>query len=169
MHHLIGPLNIIDQSYCTTHSFTSTCFTVKDWQKARGMKLFEAVKEGKRANDSPLWAPTQVAVCLILPLLIIMTQIQEKKEEIWLGPMTTWRHKNVTKNFDYTTISERLRMVSWSKDSYPTGVVKPVYGIPTFPPKRIKDQTQFFCGSVYHDLPVSALVLISVAKFKIYS
>ena len=46
------------------------------------MKLYEALKEGKKANDSPLLAPTQVAVRLILPLLIIMKQIQEKKEEI---------------------------------------------------------------------------------------
>ena len=85
----------------------------------------------------------QVAVCLILPLLIIMTQIQEKKEEIWLGPMTTWQHKNATKNFDYTTILDRLRTVSWSNNSYPTGVVKPVYGIPTFPPKRIQTNHNF--------------------------
>ena len=82
---------------------------------------------------------TQVAVCLILPLLIIMKQIQEKKEEIWLSPMTTWQHKNATKNFDYTTISDKLRSVgvTTAHDSYPTGVVKPVYGIPTFPPKPI--------------------------------
>ena len=31
------------------------------------------------------------------------------------------------KNFDYTTIVDRLETVSWSKDSHPTGVVKPVY------------------------------------------
>ena len=38
-------------------------------------------------------------------------------------------HKqNATKNFDYTTIVA----VSWSNDSHPTGVIKPVYGIPTF-------------------------------------
>ena len=41
--------------------------------------------------------------------------------------------KNATKNFDYTTIADRLRTVSWENDSHPTGVVKPVYGIPTFP------------------------------------
>ena len=45
----------------------------------------------------------------------------------------TWQHKNATKNFDYTTIVVRLRMVSWGNDSFLTGVVKPVYGIPTFP------------------------------------
>ena len=41
--------------------------------------------------------------------------------------------KNATKNFDYTTIVDRLRTVSWSTDSHTTGVVKPVYRIPTFP------------------------------------
>ena len=35
--------------------------------------------------------------------------------------------KNATKNFDYTTIADRLRTVSWKNNSHPTGVVKPVY------------------------------------------
>ena len=41
--------------------------------------------------------------------------------------------KNATKNFDNTTIADRLRMASWGNYGYPTGVVEPVYGIPTFP------------------------------------
>ena len=41
--------------------------------------------------------------------------------------------KNATKNFDYTTIADRLRTFSWSNSSYPTGVVKPVYERSTFP------------------------------------
>ena len=41
--------------------------------------------------------------------------------------------KNATKNFDYTTIADRLRTVSWSNSSYHTGVVKPVYERSTFP------------------------------------
>ena len=41
----------------------------------------------------------------------------------------TWQHKYATKKFDYTTISDRLRTVSWGYDSHPTGVVKPVNGI----------------------------------------
>ena len=45
----------------------------------------------------------------------------------------TRQHKNVTKNFDYTTIADRLRTVSWSNSSHPTGVVKPVYERSTFP------------------------------------
>ena len=44
-----------------------------------------------------------------------------------------WKHKNATKNVDYTTIADRLRTVSRDNDSHPTGVVKPVYGIQTFP------------------------------------
>ena len=61
---------------------------------------------------------------------------QKKKEEIWLRPMTKAptstekskkqrdNIKNATKNFDYTTIADRLRTVSWSNSCHPTGVVK---------------------------------------------
>ena len=78
--------------------------------------------------------------------MYLVSKCKGKKEEIWLRPMTkapytdrkikkktTWKHKNATKNFDYTTIADRLRTVSLGNDSHPTGVVKPVYGIPTFP------------------------------------
>ena len=52
---------------------------------------------------------------------------KEKYEElllrIWRPPPTeksneqqTWQHKNATKNFDCTTIADRLRTVSWSND-----------------------------------------------------
>ena len=44
----------------------------------------------------------------------------------------TWQHKNATKNVDYTTIADRLRMVSWGNDSHRTGVVKPINDNPTF-------------------------------------
>ena len=36
--------------------------------------------------------------------------------------------KNATKNFEYTTIADRLRTVSWSNESHPTGMVKLVSG-----------------------------------------
>ena len=68
---------------------------------------------------------------------------QEKKEEIWLSPMkkdtdrkirkATWQHKNAIKNFYDTTIADWLGTVSWGNDSHPTGVVQPMFGIPTFP------------------------------------
>ena len=43
------------------------------------------------------------------------------------------QYKNATKNFDNTTIANRHRTVSWRNDSYPTFMVKPANGIPTFP------------------------------------
>ena len=62
----------------------------------------------------------------------------EKKEEIRLSPMTkaptpTENPTNATKNFNYATILDGLRTVIWGNDSHQTGVVKPVYGIPTSP------------------------------------
>ena len=35
---------------------------------------------------------------------------------------------NATKKFDYTAVADRLRTVSWSNYSHPTGVVNLVYG-----------------------------------------
>ena len=69
--------------------------------------------------------------------------VKEKKDEIWLSPMTKaptllkspkQRDSiiNAIKNFDYTTITERLRKVSWSNSSHPNGVIKPVYESSTF-------------------------------------
>ena len=61
-----------------------------------------------------------------------LTQFYDK------SPYTHGKIRNVRtqkryQNIDYTTIAGRLRTVSWSNDRNPTGVVKPVYGIPTFP------------------------------------
>ena len=44
-----------------------------------------------------------------------------------------WQHKNATKTFDYKTIADRLRTVSWSNNSQQTGVEKPVHKRTTFP------------------------------------
>ena len=86
------------------------------------------------------------AIPKLLKFSIRLSQINTReKEEIWLSPMTEAltptekfkkqrdNTKNATKNFDYTTIADRLRTVSWGNDSHPAGVVKPVYGIPTVP------------------------------------
>ena len=68
----------------------------------------------------------------------VFTHYGDKKEEIWPSPMikaptptechkgkvTTQRHKK----FDYTAVADRLRTISWSKYSHPTGVVNLVYG-----------------------------------------
>ena len=66
-----------------------------------------------------------------------------RKKEIWLSPKTkppiptensktNGQHKNATENIDCTMIADRLRTVSLSNNSHPTGAVKPVYGYPTF-------------------------------------
>ena len=72
-------------------------------------------------------------------------RVFEKKEDIWLSPVTKTptpteqskkqrdNIKNATKNFDYTTIADRLRTVSSSNSSHPTCVVKPLYERSTFP------------------------------------
>ena len=80
---------------------------------------------------------------LMANTIYILFRVEEKKKDIWLSPMkkpytsrkfiTTRQHKNATKNFHYTTISDRLKTVSSSKNSHPTGVVKPVYGYASFP------------------------------------
>ena len=49
-----------------------------------------------------------------------------------------YTYKNATlqkrhQNFDYTTIADRQRTVSWSNNIHPTGVVKPVYERWTYP------------------------------------
>ena len=41
--------------------------------------------------------------------------------------------KNATKNFEYTTMSNQLRTVSWSNSSHCTDVVKKVKERSTFP------------------------------------
>ena len=41
--------------------------------------------------------------------------------------------KNATKNFDYSTIADRLRTVSWSTAVTPLLLLNRVYERPTFP------------------------------------
>ena len=76
----------------------------------------------------------------IFSMIQYIERFQEKKE-IWLSPTTKppirtenskikGQHTNVTKKFDYTKIADRLRTASWSNNSHPTGVVKPVKGYP---------------------------------------
>ena len=57
-------------------------------------------------------------------------KINRKRSELvlWQNPYihrklqkAKWQHKNATKMFDYTTITDRLRLVCWSYESHPTG------------------------------------------------
>ena len=63
-----------------------------------------------------------------------LTQYYDKKPlHPQKNPKSDVATKNATKNFDYTSIADRLRTVSWSYSSHPTGLVKPVYKRSTFP------------------------------------
>ena len=86
-----------------------------------------------------------------------MTKAPTSTENPKSNVTTQKRHKN----FDYTTIADRLRTVSWGNDSHPTGVVKPVYVIPTFPltAKAVKSKGQsekkcenVLCVTIAHKL-----------------
>ena len=91
------------------------------------------------------WRPRKCCRLKTQSMLMMSSSVKGGKEEIWLSPTIkaptptekskTQRDntKNATKNFDYTTITDRLRTVSWSNNSHPTGVVKTVYERSTFP------------------------------------
>ena len=82
-------------------------------------------------------------ICQMIDSTLWFTFYQTKKKRsdsvLWQKPPHTniefkkakWQHKNATKNFDYTMIADWLKTVSWSNDSHPNAVVKPVCDIPT--------------------------------------
>ena len=55
--------------------------------------------------------------------LIVMTKALAPQKSPKSTVTTQKRHQN----FDYTTIADRPRIISWVDDSHPTGVVKQVY------------------------------------------
>ena len=60
----------------------------------------------------------------------------------------TWQHKNATKDFDYATIADRLRTVSWSNNSHPACVVKPglrALNLPTNRNSRVMKRPNMKC------------------------
>ena len=58
--------------------------------------------------------------------------------------------KNTTKNFDYVTIPDRLRTVSWSNNCHSTGVVKPVNERSTFPLTATAVQSKWHIYFIYY-------------------
>ena len=89
-------------------------------------------------------SPTIVLVYMFLYLLFIklLLLVIEKGRDLTQSydqspyndrkiQKATWQHEKCHQNFDYTTIADRLRTVSYGNDSHPTGVVKTINGIPT--------------------------------------
>ena len=62
-----------------------------------------------------------------------LTQSYDKNPHNNRNLENQWTIQKPHQNFDYTTIAYRLRTVTSSNNSHRTGVVKPVYGYPTFP------------------------------------
>ena len=65
---------------------------------------------------------------------------------------TSKRHQN----FDYKTIADRLRTVSWRNNKHPTGIIKPVNGYPTFPPTTEEMQS---IGQTFKYLVIIILII----------
>ena len=60
------------------------------------------------------------------------------EEVLWAIGNTVKQLETTTQMFDYAAIADWLRTVIWSKDSLPTEVVIPAYGISTFLPTICK-------------------------------
>ena len=78
--------------------------------------------------------------------------------------------------FDYTTTEGRLRTVSWSNNNHQTGVVKPVYWIPTFQlttkallSKWHKGILSKPCVSLWRRQNKTGRVCLTVTEHKVFS
>ena len=85
-----------------------------------------------------------ISLCVHASHLRIANMTQREKERDLTQPHdenpytntelnSQWSTQKRHQNFDDATIADQLRTVSWSNNSHPAGVVKPVYGYPTFP------------------------------------
>ena len=90
----------------------ATCTVRDSWSASIDTYMYHEVERKKKTSDS----------------VIRQKPLHQQKNK-----KATGQHKKATDHFDYTTIADRLRTASWSNDTHPTGVVKPVYGIQTFP------------------------------------
>ena len=95
---------------CTMGHSLKCCLRLDFWMPAPHQN--EDKKRKRKISDSVLWQK-------------VITPTETAKKQI----DNTKRHKN----FYYTAIADRLKTVSLRGDSHPAGMVKQVYGIPTFP------------------------------------
>ena len=77
LHHSLALYNIIDQSYCTTHWFTRSCFTVNLTETAR----YETLRSLERRNKRPKG-----------PLSLTWVQSTLQKFDFRMEPKTTTLH-----------------------------------------------------------------------------
>ena len=113
--------------------------------EGQGGHFFRSAKKSTHTNTHAWWSTLRS--CILSSFVEVDTTVseeKEKKKEIWPSPMTkppipTENSKTKgqhTQTPPKTSITQRLRTDlgrSVGVTSNPTGVVKPVYGIPTFP------------------------------------
>ena len=97
----------------------------------------------KQAQDLCVSQYKYIPICNTKQCIYKTNYDLENREEIWLSPMTkaptptemskgqSDNTNNATKKFDYTAVADRLRTVSWSNYSHPTGVVNRFTGPPS--------------------------------------
>ena len=74
----------------------------------------------------------------------------------------TWQNKNATKNFDYTTIADRLRTVSLGKDSHQLVWWKRLTGSePSHSPRHLCNRGHKYAGTT---LPLAEILICKVSK-----
>ena len=63
-----------------------------------------------------------------------LSQSNDKSPDTdWKIQKSKFTTQKRNQDFDCTTIADQLRTVIWGDDNHKIRVVKPVYGIPTFP------------------------------------
>ena len=130
---------------CSIRTYLATTVrfkcTVSIWKRYKVFSILESRKTIRLVEDWGLVSSEDIVTRAVIMSLL---PCKDKKEEIWATPMTkaptptemskgqSDNTNNATKKFDKTAIADRLRTVSWSNYSHPTGVVNLVYGS-TFP------------------------------------
>ena len=79
-----------------------------------------------RSSLMEVWSWSSLQILVSVVSLISREKGRDLTQSYDKSPYThrkiqkaTWQHKKATKNFDYTTIADRLRTVSWSNKSHP--------------------------------------------------
>ena len=112
-----------------TKQLTNTATTTTKKKKKTSETILNQLKYVKQVKKYYLWG-----YCVVLwEKGRDRTQSYGKSRKLTPTEKSKKQRYNTKKNLDYTIIVDRLRTISWSNDSHPTGVVKPVNGVTTFP------------------------------------
>ena len=138
---------------CCQILYVTMCY-INVWTSNKPLIWYQVTNIKKIKNS--LDPPGTIAMYIADQSPIISPSSEDKKEEIWPSPMTkapiptemskgqSDNTNNATKKFDWTAIADRLRTVSWSNYSHPTGVVNRFTGPPSHSPQQPCNQKDTF-------------------------